>query len=337
MTPHLLDVPVAIWALGVSLVSLLIAFAALGWQVAKHFLDGGRVKVYLNTAIWEPGFRLTTNRSGKFKLQDDSSARSVMVGRALELAQLVVENPGRVPVTIYGPGLSISGHGKKDHSLVPQMFSTGEMFGSESGVTDTVVRLDPYARVTFLLDYWSVVPSLLKGTQHDRVFLRGHVSVAGRTKRPQKSSRRLRWRIERGKYTAIEGSPAFTPFAVLWREMYVRLPECAEDEPGAGTPVTRGTASYILDEAMSRFEERPERPDLQAVVDEIAQQHGDMYPMLGFSLLEGYEALNRMEGSLTSWTESLFYWERKERRAAKVADDESVPRGAVPNPPVTDP
>jgi len=291
MTPDPLGVPVAVWALGVSLVSFLVALAALGWQVAKHFLDGGRVKVYLNTAIWEPEFKLTTNRSGRFKLQNDSSARSVTYGRALELAQLVVENPGRIPVTIYNPGLSISGHGKKDHSLVPRMFSTDEMFGPDEAATDMVVRLEPYARVTFLLDSWSVLSSLLKDTRHDRLFLRGHVGVAGRTKRPQKSSRRLRWRIERGMYTAIESSPAFTPFAVLWREMYVRLPEDADDEPdhhpAAGTPITRGMARYILDEAMSRFEERPERSDLQAVVDEIAQQHGYKFPMLGFNLLEG--------------------------------------------------
>lgn len=327
MTPDPLGVPVPVWALGVSLLSLLIALGAIGWQVAKHFLDGGRVRVYLNAAIWEPEFKLATNRSGKLQLQDDDSARSVTHGRALELAQLVVENPGRTPVTIYSPGLSISGHGKKNHSLGPRMFSTGETFGPDSAVTDTVVRLDPYARVTFLLDYWSVLPSLLNDAPHDRVYLRGHVGVAGRTKRPQKSSRRLRWRIPRGTYTAIEGSPSFTPLAVLWREMYVQLPERAKDEqdrhPEAGSPVTRGMARYVLDEAMSRFEERPERDDLQAVVDEIAQRRGDRFPMLGFSLLEGYEALDRLEGHLTVWTEGLVHRNRSERRASKgVADDE---------------
>lgn len=128
MMSDLLRVPVAVWALGVSLLSFLIALAALGWQVAKHFLDGGRVKVYLNTAIWEPEVKLTTNSSGTLILQSDDSARSVTHGRALELAQLVVENPGRAAVTIYSPGLSISGHGKKHHSLVPRMFSTDSSF-----------------------------------------------------------------------------------------------------------------------------------------------------------------------------------------------------------------
>lgn len=77
MTPEPLGVPVSLWALGASLLSLLIALSALGWQVAKHFLDGGRVRVYLNTAIWEPEFKLATNHSGRLQLQNDDSARNV--------------------------------------------------------------------------------------------------------------------------------------------------------------------------------------------------------------------------------------------------------------------
>ena len=333
MMSDLLRVPVAVWALGVSLLSFLIALAALGWQVAKHFLDGGRVKVYLNTAIWEPEVKLTTNSSGTLILQSDDSARSVTHGRALELAQLVVENPGRAAVTIYSPGLSISGHGKKHHSLVPRMFSTDGSFGPDNAVTDTVVRLEPYARVTFLLDYWSVMPSIVKQAQKDRVFLRGFVGVAGRTKRPQRSSRRLRWRIERGAYTAIQGSPEFTPLAVLWRQMFVGLPAHVDDDPdrhpNAGTPITRGMANYLLDEAMSRFGDRPELDDLKAALDEIAQRNGDRFPMLGMNVYWGYEALYRMEGHLTAWTEGLFQRELVKRRVAK--DAESWTTEAAPS------
>ena len=45
MTPVFLGVPVAVWALIVSSLSFTIALVALGWQIIKHFLDGGRVKV----------------------------------------------------------------------------------------------------------------------------------------------------------------------------------------------------------------------------------------------------------------------------------------------------
>lgn len=110
--PEFLGVPLTVWAFGVSLLSFLIALSALGWQVAKHFLDGGRVKVYLNTAVWQPEYMIATNRSGKLAFKEGSASRSVTHGEALELAQLVVENPGRTAVTIYSPGLQFSGHGK---------------------------------------------------------------------------------------------------------------------------------------------------------------------------------------------------------------------------------
>lgn len=310
-TPELFGASVATWALIVSILSFAAAMVALGWQIAKHFLDGGRVRVYLNTAIWEPEFMLITNRSGRFAFQNGDHAHSVTHGRALELAQLVVENPGRVPVTIYSPGLSISGHSKKDHSFVPRMFNTGGSYGPDEAVSDTVVRLEPYGRVTFLLDYWSVMPSLLKEAPKGRVVVRGYVGVAGRTKRPQKSDWRLRWQIDRGTYTAIEGSPKFTPFSVMWRELYVRLPDRAEDEsrrhPNAGPQITRGMLRFVLDEAMSRFVARPERKELTEALNEIATKSGDKHPVLGYSTFEAYEALDRMEGHLTDWSEGLFY------------------------------
>lgn len=327
-SPELFGAPVATLALIVALLSFGIAIVALVWQVTKHFLDGGRVKVYLNTAVWEPEFMLATNRSGRFALQNDSAAHSVLQGRALELAQLVVENPGRVPVTIYSPGLSISGHGKKNHSLVPRMFRTQDSFGPDRAVTDTVIRLEPYGRVTFLLDYWSVIPSLLKEAPKGRVSVRGIVGVAGRTKRPQKSSWKRRWQIDKTMYTAIEGSPEFTPLSVLWREMYVRLPERVDEDPdrhpNAGNPTTRGQARYMLDEAMSRYGERPAREQLKDTLDEIAKKHGDRFPVFGLALFEGYSALDRMEGHLTDWTEGLFSWDRKDKETGQDARADSA-------------
>jgi hypothetical protein len=287
----------------------MIAIVALTWQVIKHFLDSGRVRVYLNTAIWEPGFMLATNRSGRFILKDDTSARQVARGRALELAQLVVENPGKVPVTIYSPGLAISGDGSKDHSLVPRLFATDASFGPDQAVTDTVVRLDPFARVTFLLDFWSVMPGLVSEAPKGRLFLRGHVGVAGRTKRPQKSSRRKQWRISTGEYTAIEGSPQFTPFSVMWREMYGRLPAGPEDYPlrhsDAGSPITQVLLRFVLDKAMSRFDARPDGTQLTHVLNEIAEEHGDRYPTIGYLVHEAYEALDSMDGHLTAWRTGL--------------------------------
>lgn len=96
--PEFLGVPLAVWAFGVPILSFLIALSALGWQVTKHFLDGGRVKVYLNTAILYPEYMIATDHSGKHRLQNSHPAMEVTRnGKALELAQLVVENPGARP------------------------------------------------------------------------------------------------------------------------------------------------------------------------------------------------------------------------------------------------
>ena len=174
-----------------------------------------------------------------------------------------------------------------------------------------MVRLEPYGRVTFLLDYWSAMPSLLASSPKGVIRLRGYVGVAGRTRRPQLSRRRLQWTIRRGDYTAIAGSPTFTPFAVLWRAIYPQLPQTAEDEPDrhplAGKPVTRGMLRFLLDKAMSGFDERPDRALLQARLEEAARGTGDKFPMVGFATLEGYEALDRMQGHLSEWTDGLTY------------------------------
>ncbi|GAA0965296.1 hypothetical protein [Frigoribacterium faeni] len=305
--PELFGLPTATWALFVSLLSFGIAMVALGWQVTKHFLDGGRVKVYLNVAVLEPEFMVATMRTGRFSFTEEHGVASVTRGRALELAQLVVENPGRVPVTIYSPGLAISGHGKRRHTLTPRMFETEDTFGPDRAVMDSVVRLESYGRVTFLLDYWSVIPRLLEEAPKKQLALRGFVSVAGRTKRPQKSSWRRRWRIKHGDYTAIPDSPKFTPFAVIWRELYIRLPE-REDEsrhPESGRPITRGMVHFLLHEAMGKFDTRPELELLQRELDLAALKHGDKYPVIGSSLFEAYQALDAMAGHLTGWSEGL--------------------------------
>lgn len=298
-------------ALIISICSFATALTALGWQIAKHFLDGGRVKVYLNVAIWEPGFSIVVKSSGRLSFKNEDAAREVIRGNAFELGQLVVENPGRVPVTIYGPSLSFSGHGKKGHTVGPRLITAGDGFGANAATKDSVVRLEPYGRVTFLFDFWALMPGIFENASSDHVFVRGHIGVAGRTKRPQQSGWRRRWRVERGMYTAIDGSPPFTPFSVLWRSMYFRLPESAEDNPHrspeAGRAITRGDATFLLDEAMSRFDHRPDLDAMVIAVDELAKKRGDRFPAIGSSVMWGYIALDRMDGHLTEWTEGLFH------------------------------
>lgn len=304
--PELLGIPVSVLALIVSLFSITIALVALFWQILKHFLDGGRVKVYLNTAVYQPETMVAVNRSGRFSFQNGNAADSVIRGEALEVAQLIVENPGKVPITIHAPGLHLSGHGTKRHTLVPRMYATTEVFGLDGASTDTVVRLEPYGRVTFLLDYWTIIPSVLKKSPKGRVFLRGYVEVAGRAKRPGKSSRRRRWRIERGAYTSIVGSPKFAPIAVLWKEMYNRLPKQDED-PESSRSLDGEMLNFVLDQAMSKFDSRPDLDAFTSALDEVAKRHDFLFPMMRMNAYWAYKALDRMHVNVTGWTEGLSF------------------------------
>lgn len=310
-------------ALITSLLSFVIAVVALIWQIVKHVLDGGRVKVYLNTAIWQPGSRININRSGRFTLPNDQVAQTVVYGRALELAQLVVENPGRLPVTIHSPGLAFSGHGTKHHSVVPRMFGTDAVHGLNEAITDTVVRIEPYARATFLLDYWSVMPGILGDAPDGQVFVRGYVGVAGKANRPRESVRRLRWKINRDRYTAIEGSPDFTPYGVLWRVLYRHLQEHgnADGDHDAGRRVSRESVGYLLEETMPRFGQRPELEQLADALTGAAEKLGEQ--LLGFrlALRNAYEELDRMNGHLTEWAEGLSVAQREKKEPASAKGD----------------
>lgn len=72
------------------------------------------------------------------------------------------------------------------------------------------------------------------------------------------------------------------------------------------TTTRRCAAVFLLDRAMSRFGERPERDELIEVLHELSEAEGDRFASFGLHLWEGYEALDRMEGHLPPWTECLF-------------------------------
>lgn len=229
-------------------------------------------------------------------------------GGALELAQLVVENPGKYPITIYSPGLSISGHKKKYHTIVPRMFTTPSSYGADRAIDEKVVRLEPYDRVTFLLDYWSAVPRLLENSPSNYIELRGCVEVSGRSRKLQKSKRRLRWKIQQGDYTAIEGLPKFSPLAVIWKRLYVQLPESSSDDNDRPTHgvLSRDMLEYILETAMSNFDERPKFEDLADKLKEASQELGYKYLLARSDVKKAYADLDRMKDNLKPWTSGLF-------------------------------
>lgn len=116
---------------------------------------------------------------------------------------------------------------------------------------------------------------------------------------------------------------------MIWRELFIRLPSFEETEkeeryPTAGRSMSRGMVGYVLEGAMSRFDARPEREELAEALDEEAQALGDPVPMVGTMVFEAYQALDRMEGNLTPWSEGL---PKRKLRAAREARESQKARG----------
>ncbi|KZE41625.1 hypothetical protein [Microbacterium sp. T32] len=330
-----LGLPVEVLALVVASFGLFASLGALVWQFTKHVLDGGRVKVYLNAGVWEPSFALRINRSGRFALRPDDDTAATFRDN-FEVAQLVIENPGRTAVTVYSPGLAIGGAGAKDHSLTPRTFELPEGFGADRPSTANVVRLEPYDRVSFLFDYWSVVPGLLEKASSRGITVRGFVSVAGRTNRPQKSSWRKRWRIPQGAYTAIVGSPRIAPFTVLWRKLWRDTPEKDDIRDEERFRVTPGMTKYLLERAMRKFDAAPDRDTFMDVLEAEARKMGDEYAVIHTGVFEGYRSLERLSEHLGPWNWVLGKEPAVERLEA-ATPAEAQPGAAVEDAPPSTP
>ncbi|MGQ4421705.1 hypothetical protein ACN6LL_006917 [Streptomyces violaceoruber] len=250
-SPEVVGIPVATLALVVASLSLVVALSALGWQIAKHLLDGGRVKIYLNSAVWEPELRLLVDRSGKW---NTTAGTGHIVPENIEIAQLVVENPGRIAITVYSPSLAITGTKNKDYTVAPRALSL-KHFDADSTAPQYPIRIDPYDRVTFALDYWSIIPRLLAEADGSHIEIRGCISRAGASQ-PRKSSKRLAWRIPQGAWTSRTDIQKISPYTVLWREFFK-----ANEASIRGSESEDATPKFILDgilrSAMQKFDERP--------------------------------------------------------------------------------
>ncbi|MGA5270162.1 hypothetical protein [Streptomyces lydicamycinicus] len=291
--PALFGIPVAVLTLIVAGFGLLASLVALGWQVAKHMLDGGRARVYLNAAIWEPGLRLTVNRTGKWETGTDHFEH--VMPENLEVAQLVVENPGRTPITAYNPTLSIAGIGRNGRTIAPRMFKAST-FGPESPKTEALVRIEPYDRVTFLLDYWSVIPSLLDGAGKSSLRIRGAVSIAGR-KGLRRSSRRFAWNVPRDSFTSHKRSVEISPFTIMWREMYRMQAMWGGDEQ----EVDAFRLGVVLREAMFEFGELPSREDFEIALERAVDRHCMERQVPSVITWDMYRSLDRHARHLGPW------------------------------------
>lgn len=140
----------------------------------------------------------------------------------------------------------------------------------DSTASQSSVRIDPYDRVTFILDYWSVIPKLLEEADGSRIKIQGCISRAGA--KPRKSSKRLAWHIPQGAWTSRTDIEQISPFTALWREFFkVNAIGKSRRESEEGTP--NFILGAVLRSAMQQFDERPSSADFLLELKNSAQQH----------------------------------------------------------------
>lgn len=202
-----------------SAAALAVSLFALGWQVQKHLLDGARVRVWLDPAMWLPGTVIRTAQSRHGQLTADSSTREV----AVECAVVTVVNVGRTPVTISAPGIAYRGERRRWrlrrtlHTITPRLFQLGEGFSGYS--TDTkACRLEPYDHALYVFDIHTVLEAAREDRGRDRVVLRGSVAIAA-LRRSVLTRWKRRWVVPATMATLV----GFGPTMPLERLIMLRL------------------------------------------------------------------------------------------------------------------
>lgn len=223
---------VAAWiALALSVIGLLAS-------VLLRHLDGPRARIRLRAVLFDVAFGPTTTyNKGAWPIptKDGDRPRSVpSFGDVVELAEIVLENAGRHPMTVYDVGFSWKGvrpkwwkprvhHSATPRPLLPQQadeekFSAGDRF-----------RIEPADMVHLLVDYWGIVQRS-RPNRRGVIKLRAHAQVAGR-RRPRRSSLRLRWVIRDDTNTAIGGAARIPARAVIARSVTLSILWTSEHTP----------------------------------------------------------------------------------------------------------
>lgn len=178
--------------------ALLLAIGAIGFQAWSRWADGGRIRVRMTPGYWVPNSLVAQRNTGEWPMaiEDDDTGifSELRVGEGFELALISVDNIGRIPLTITELGLTwqvvVNGKSALRH-VSPRVLDLSKFDHPEySGSGE--LRIEPYCRKLFALDYWSTLEPGRAEARGVRE-IRASATVMGR--RPTRSSKKLAWRI----------------------------------------------------------------------------------------------------------------------------------------------
>jgi hypothetical protein len=183
----------------VAVLALIVSLIALFWQPVKHRLDGARVRIHLLPGLWYP-LNGTLSQATTWDGLAEWTAEEQ--GWTVEVAILVIENPGRIGLTIAKPSLDFGRTKRWKPGRASVALRPVEAPGA---FTETVTRLQPFDRVTFVFDFWPHLRQQ-KGMPEYPFDVRGSVRVAGK-RWPSLSPWRKRWAVKAGQVTFFETAP----------------------------------------------------------------------------------------------------------------------------------
>lgn len=215
--------PTAWIALVLSIVGLLVS-------ILLRYLDGPRVRVRMRPVLFGVGHSGTlTYHGGGWPIPDSKGGAELRrpdPGEVIELAEIVIENCGRHPMTVYEIGFRWLGkrngwwRRRVRLSSVPIPIRPPHYEGRVYAEGDQF-RIEPSDVVTVLVDYWDLVRSH-RPTPNGNVELRAAVRVAGR-RHLKTSPWKLRWRIPDNAVTSVGMAKKIPVRAVISKSIGLSL------------------------------------------------------------------------------------------------------------------
>ncbi|MDV6012115.1 hypothetical protein [Haloechinothrix sp. LS1_15] len=226
--------------------SSVVAIGVIIWETHKYFLEGARVRIYLN-----PG-TITVDENGRSQLvvHPDKWSNAQPAGRTPELAVLDIVNAGRTGVTLSHPGLHARnfkvwpfGKIKQTDKYRPQLLGLPSPL--DKSETKPIVRIEPLGRTRFIFDAWHVLLPLIEDNENAAT-VRGSVTVAGRRRR-KLSSFRKRWSIPKESMSFLRNDMNVGYF--IYRSMWWRS---INEDCGFSQDTCIDIADQVLDISMEQ-------------------------------------------------------------------------------------
>jgi len=211
----------------VAVIALLLSVVAIGIQLVTRYLDGGRIRVSLQPVIYDPVEDIVhTVSDGRWPYRLASAKALTQTARrttGIDLAEIVVVNVGRLPVTITTMELATPSETRRrgrrqwHHFGLPPLelpdFEPHRFVDSAKSL-----RLEPYSQVSILVDPWQVLRPGRK-TPKGVTVLRASARVPGKDK-PTLSRRQRSWRIGDDVVSSIEAATTLPLLAVIVKAIF---------------------------------------------------------------------------------------------------------------------